>query len=130
VIPGQKAREYLRAEDPGVTWPRGGLTAGSLRWLVVYQALAAVALVIVVATLLVPQVAHSRSEARTLGFGYPLAFVSADLSTYTPPSYPQTYRFNPWETVAHVRPVQFVADWLLVIFALWTPAWLIRRRTA
>jgi hypothetical protein len=129
VIPGQKAREYLRAADPGVTWSRGGLTAGLPRWLLVYQALTAVALVIVVATLAVPQTAHSRSEARNLGFGYPLAYVSADLAT-TPPSYPQTYRFNPWENVAHVRAPQFVADWLLVIFALWTPVWLIRRRTA
>ncbi len=130
MIPGQKAREYLRAADPGVKWPREGLTAGSLRWLLVYQALTAVALVIVVATLAVPQTAHSRSEARNLGFGYPLAYISADLTTFTPPGYPQTYRFNPWENVANVRALQFVADWLLVIFALWTPVWLIRRRTA
>ena len=128
--PGRNAREYLRAIDPGVMWPRGGLTAGSRRWLVAYQVLTAVALVLVAATLAVPQTAHSGSEARNLGFGYPLSYVSADLSTFTPPSYPQTYRFNPWETVVHVRAVQFVVDWLLVIFALWTPVWLIRRRTA
>lgn len=113
-----------------MTRPRGVLTAGSSRWLLVYQALTAVALLVVVATLAVPQTAHSRSEARKLGFGYPLAYVSVDMTTFTPPSYPQTYRFNPWENVAHVRAIQFVTDWLLVISALWTPVWLIRRRTA
>jgi hypothetical protein len=113
-----------------VTWPRGGLTKGSLRWLVVYQVLAAVAFVLVAATLAVPQTAHSASEAKNLGYGYPLSYVSADLSTFTPPSYPQTYRFNPWETVFHVRALQFVLDWLLVVFALWVPVWLIRQRTA
>jgi hypothetical protein len=130
VKPGRNAREFLRAVDPGVTWQRGVLTAGSRRWLVIYQVLAAVALVIVAATLTVPQTAHSASEARTLGFGYPLSYVSVDMSTFTPPSYPQTYRFNPWENVADVRGVQFILDWLLVIFVLWAPVWLIRRRTA
>lgn len=128
MIPGRKARAYLRDRDPGVMYAASGLTGGSLRWLIAYQLLGAVALVLLVATLAVPRTAHSRDEARALGFGYPLSFVHADLGSYTPPSYPQEYRYDPWENVAHVQGVPFVLDWALFTFALWIPLWLLRRR--
>ncbi len=93
------------------------------------QLLAALALLAVVATLALPRTAHDRADARRLGFGYPLAFVEVDLSAYTPPSYPQTYRYDPWEDPADLRTVPFVVDLALFVFALWSPLWLLRRKT-
>ena len=128
MIPGSRAREFLRERDPGFDWPKGGLTEGSRAWRLVYSLLAVLALGIVVATLALPSAARSRDEAAHLGFGYPLSFVWVDeTALWNPPGYPQTYLFNPWEDPSQGNGWRFIADWLLVTAALWTPIWLLRR---
>jgi hypothetical protein len=129
VIPGDRARDYLRDRDPRFVWPGGGLTEGSRRWLIAYQLLAVVALGLVVTTLAIPDTAHDRTDAANVGFGYPIHFVSADETIWNPPSYPETYRFNPWEEVFHANGRLFAADWLLVTGVLWLPLWLRRVTT-
>jgi hypothetical protein len=128
VIPGERAREFLHERDPGFDWPRGGLTEGSRRWLIAYQLLAMLALGLVAATLAVPRVAHDRADAAHVGFGFALHFVSVDETVWNPPSYPQTYRFDPWEDIFHVNGWLFAMDWLLVTGVLWLGLWLLRRR--
>ena len=128
MIPGGRARKYLHERDPGFAWPKGGLTEGSRLWLFIYQAASVVALLLVIATLLVPRTASSRSEARSLGFGYPLAFVTVDETDWNPPGYPQTYLFDPWEDVASLHGGRFLADWIFWTAALWIPLWVLRRQ--
>jgi hypothetical protein len=128
LIPGRRARELLRERDPGFTWPDGGLTEGSRRWLIAYQLVAVLALAIVIATLAVPRAAHSRAGATHLGFGYPISFVKVDETVWNPPGYPETYRFDPWEDIARWNGRLFV-DWALVTGVLWIPIWLLRRRS-
>jgi hypothetical protein len=128
VIPGGRAREFLRQHDPGFNWPERGLTEGSRGWLILYQGAGIVALILVVATLAVPRTTPSRVEAKSLGFGYPLAFVSVDETVWNPPSYPQTYRFDPWDDIADVHGLPFVLDWIFWTAVLWIPIWLVRRR--
>jgi hypothetical protein len=129
LIPGSRARDYLRERDPGFDWPKGGLTEGSRAWRLLFLLFAVVALGIVVVTLALPSTANSRDEAVHLGFGYPLSFVWVDeTALWNPPGYPQTYLFNPWEDPSsHGNGWRFIADWLLVTAALWTPIWLLRR---
>lgn len=128
MIPGGRARAFLRKRDPGFAWPPSGLTGGSRRWLLVYQAAGVVALVILVATLALPRTTSSRAHAESLGFGYPVAFVTVDETVWDPPGYPQTYRFDPWDDISQVHGVRFVFDWFFWTAALWIPIWLIRRR--
>jgi hypothetical protein len=126
VIPGARAREFLRRCDPGFEWPEKGLTGGSRRWLLVYRAAAVIALVLVVATLTVPRTTSSRADAKSLGFGLPLSFVTVDETVWNPPSYPQTYYFNPLEDIAHAHGLPFVLDWFFWTAVLWIPLWLVR----
>jgi hypothetical protein len=85
--------------------------------------LALASFVLVVASLGIDQTAHSRSEARHLGFGYPLHFASSDFASYySPPSYPHTFTLNPWEIPVSGNPLAFLVSWVLVygaLFALW-----------
>jgi hypothetical protein len=70
---------------------------------------------LVVASLGIGQTANNVSEARDLGFGYPLHFTSSDFTTnYTPPAYPQKYKLNPWEIPVEGNPLTFLVSWLLV----------------
>ena len=55
-----------------------------------------------------------------------MSFASVDESVWNPPSYPQTYRFDPWDDLVRWNGWVFV-DWLLVTGALWVPVWLLRR---
>jgi hypothetical protein len=98
-------------------WAENGLTGGSRRWLFVYQAAGVVALFLVVASLVIPRTASSRGDAKSIGFGYPLAFVAVDETVWSPPAYPQTYRFDPWDDIFDVDGPRFVLDWFF-----WTAA--------
>ena len=126
MIPGARAREFLRERDPGFDWLKGGLTEGSRAWRIVYLLLAVIALGIVVATLAIPRTASSRADAGHLSFGYPISFVQVDERVWNPPGYPQTYRFDPWEDIAQWNGWLFV-DWALVTGVLWSALWLLRR---
>ena len=77
------------------------------------------ALGLVAASLGIDQRAQNEAAARHLGFGYPLHFAESDLAShYTPPSYPQTYKLNPWEIPVDGNPLAFLVSWLLVYGAL------------
>ncbi len=102
----------LAAATWAATWRRrwfDRLTLVAVSWL---------ALVLTAVTVAVPQTAAGRAEARSLGFGYPLHFAQSDMSFFTPPSYPQAYRFNPWENPTHFDGVRFALSTLLVYGAL------------
>lgn len=54
-------------------------------------------LVILFLTLYVPQKVYNHDELIDLGFGYPVHFVTQDLSTYSPPlPYYMSISLNPW----------------------------------
>ena len=89
--------------------------------------LAVAALGLVVASLGIDQTAQNEAAAGHLGFGYPLHFAWSDFtSVYTPPSYPQTYKLNPWEIPVSGNALTFLVSWLLVYGALvscWVLLW-------
>ncbi len=85
--------------------------------------------VLVVASLGIDQTAHNRSEARDLGFGYPVHFAVADFTNHSgppPPGYPQTYKLNPWEVPVEGSAFALLASCLLVYAAL-LGCWLLAR---
>jgi hypothetical protein len=82
---------------------------------------------LVFASLGIDQTANSRSDARHLGFGYPVHFAFSDFTAiYSPPSYPQVFKLNPWEIPVRGSPLAFVVSWLLVYGAL-LASWLLTR---
>jgi len=85
--------------------------------------------VLTVASLGIDQTANSRDAAKHLGFGYPVHFAFSDFTTYySPPSYPQTFRLNPWEIPVEGNPLAFLVSWVLVYGAL-LAGWLLLRKT-
>jgi hypothetical protein len=82
-----------------------------------------------VASLGIDRTAYSRSEAQHLGFGYPVHFAFSDFAShYSPSSYPQTFRLNPWETPVAANPIGFLISWVLIYGAL-LACWLALRKT-
>lgn len=86
-------------------------------------ALCGPALALLIASLAVPQTAETRAELDQLAFGYPLHFAYSETS-FTPPTLPQTYGFNPWEQPTFVDPLPFFASFALVYVALAILLWL------
>ncbi len=77
-----------------------------------------VALVTTFATLAIPQTVHRRADADRVPYGYPIRFLFADQTLWTPPSYPRTYGFNPWETPSSFSAQRFTVSLLTVYVAL------------
>jgi hypothetical protein len=73
-----------------------------------------VALLVVIGSTAIPRTADRHSDLQQLGFGYPIAFIKADLTAYTPPSYPQQYWWNPWENPWDFRLVAFLVSWAII----------------
>ena len=126
MIPGQKARAYLRSVDPGLARPTSRATRTAI------SGPASLALILVLASLLLVRHADSRAEAAELGFGYPVHYVLVDRSWQRGadpgPQGPFSARFNPWEDPFDLRLWAFVLSWGIVTAVLWTPLWLARRR--
>jgi hypothetical protein len=90
--------------------------------------LGSASLVLVAANLGLERTARSRAEAAHLGFGYPLHFAESDFTSIsTPPSYPQTYRLNPWEVPVAGNGLAFAVSWSLVYSGLLV-FWLLAKR--
>lgn len=86
-------------------------------------------LVLGVASLGIDQTANSRHAAQHLGFGYPVHFAFSDFTTYySPSSYPQTFRLNPWEIPMEGNPLAFLVSWVLV-YGVLLASWLFLRET-
>jgi len=127
VIPGGRAREYLRSVDPGIPRP----LTGQVR--LVHVGLIWLALVLAVASLAVTQHAGSRAEAADLGFGYPLHYVGVDRSWQWGAAGgipgPFSARFDPWEDSFQFGLGSFLFDWAVLAAALCAPVILYRRRS-
>jgi hypothetical protein len=81
------------------------------------------------ASLGIDQTANSPDAAKHLGFGYPVHFAFSDFTSYySPSSYPQTFRLNPWEIPMEGNPLAFLVSWLLV-YGVLLAGWLFLRKT-
>jgi hypothetical protein len=91
--------------------------------------IALVSLALMLASLGIDETAHSRNEVRHLGFGYPVHFAFSDFrSYYSSPSYPQTFKLNPWEIPVEGNLLAFMLSWTLTYGAL-LACWLVVRKT-
>lgn len=126
MIPGARARAYLRSVDPGIPRP----LARPVR--LAYVGLIWLALVLVVGSLAVTQHAGSRPEAADLGFGYPLHYVVVDRSWQWGANGgvqgPFSARFAPWEDSFQFGLGSFLLDWAVLAAALCAPVILYHRR--
>jgi hypothetical protein len=84
--------------------------------------------VLTLASLGIDQTANSGDAAKDLGFGYPVHFAFSDFTTYySPSSYPQTFRLNPWEIPIEANPLAFLVSWVLV-YGVLLAGWLFLRK--
>ena len=73
-----------------------------------------ISLIIVLATLSTPQTVHTKKDMRDMQFGYPVAFVSQDLSGIDPP-FPWQYGFrSPLENPYKFNLLNFILSYLIV----------------
>jgi hypothetical protein len=116
VIPGRRARAFLKEVDPGA--PRTLARVDRFA----YVALIWVAVMLVVGSLGLLQHADTREEAGHLGFGYPFHYAAVDVRWMwgAPPGEqgPFDVRLNPWEQNVDLRLGYFLLDWMLVAGAL------------
>lgn len=83
---------------------------------------------LVVASLGIDRTAYSAGDARHLGFGYPVHFAFSDFTSYYSPwSYPQTFKLNPWEIPVEVNPLGLLISWVLIYAGL-LGCWLVVRK--
>lgn len=95
-----------------------------------YIVFATLALVLVGATLFIPKTVYSPAEQSAVALGYPFAFYIQDFSRYTPPSYPQSYRFgSPWEDPARILWDRFLMSYFFLLIFIILLHQLIRRLT-
>lgn len=75
-----------------------------------------VALVIVLSTLSISQTVYSKKGMENMRFGYPLTFVTQDLTGYDPP-FPWQYNFSsPWENPFTFNLPNFLLSYLIILF--------------
>lgn len=77
-----------------------------------------ISLFIVLATLSVPQTVYTKEDMSALKLGYPIHFVTQDVSHFDPPL-PWKYSFSsPWENPAKVQWVNFLLSIILTFSAI------------
>ena len=80
----------------------------------------------------VPRPVHSREELRNHQLGYPITFISQDLSGYDPETFPVDFRFNPpWEHGFSLNVERFLASWAMIFAVVagcvYSIVWMARR---
>lgn len=72
------------------------------------------ALIIIFATLSIPQTVYNHNDMRNMKFGYPIAFITQDVSHYDPP-FPWKYSFSsPWENPTKFNLANFLSSYLII----------------
>jgi hypothetical protein len=124
VIPGERARDYLRSVDPEIPAPP------SSRARLAATAISSISLLLVGLTLLAPRHVEAGARASHLAFGHPFRYVVVDNSLHWGADGrqgPFTARFNPTEDVFEFRAGYFLLDWALVAAVLVAPVLVLSR---
>ena len=127
MIPGERARDYLRSVDPEI--PASPSSRARLADTVTFSA----SLLLVGLTLLTPRHVEAAARARHLSFGHPFRYVVVDNSLHWGADGrqgPFTARFNPTEDVFEFRAGYFLLDWALFAAVLAAPVLVLSRRLA
>ena len=78
-----------------------------------------VSLTVVAASLIIPVKVDNRAEMEEVRLGYPMHFVTQDISATDPPSFPRRENFqSPWENPAVFQVDQFLLSALVVLLVL------------
>ncbi len=68
--------------------------------------------VIVAVMLSIPKTVHSKADMKAMKFGYPIPFVTQNLTRYDPP-FPWKYSFSsPWENPSNISWPNFLLSYL------------------
>jgi len=85
-----------------------------MKKIIKYLLIGLISLIIVVGTLLIPKTVHNKEDMQDVTFGYPIAFVTQDLTRYNPP-FPWKYSFSsPWENPFKVSWGNFLLSYLII----------------
>lgn len=79
-----------------------------------YITIAIFSFIIVISTLSIPKNVYDKADMVDMQFGYPVQFITQDLTRNDPP-FPWSYSFSsPWEHPFTFSVVNFVASYLIV----------------
>ncbi len=80
--------------------------------------LSAIALVVVLGSLSIPQTVYNNDDMEATKFGYPIHFITQDVSQYDPP-FPWEYGFtSPWESPTDIHWINLIISYLATFFVL------------
>ena len=89
-----------------------------MKKIIKYFLIGSVSLIIVIGTLLIPQTVHDKGDMGAMEFGYPIAFVTQDLTHYDPP-FPWKYSFSSlWENPSDISWFNFLFSYLIIFLII------------
>ena len=89
-----------------------------MKKVVKYFLIGFVSLIIVLGTSLIPQTVYDRKDMKAMKFGYPIAFVTQDLTRYDPP-FPHKYHFSsPWENPSDISWSNFLLSYGIIMLII------------
>lgn len=90
-----------------------------MKKIIKYLLIGLTSLIIVIGTLSIPETVNNKEDMRAMEFGYPISFITQDLSRYDPP-FPWEYSFSsPWENPFKISWGNFLLSYL-IIFSITT----------
>ncbi|HDH31516.1 MAG TPA: hypothetical protein ENH26_01940 [Candidatus Wolfebacteria bacterium] len=85
-----------------------------MKKIIKYLLIGLVSLVIVIGTLSIPKTVYDKEDMGAMKFGYPIAFVTQDLTRYDPP-FPWKWSFSsPWENPSDISWFNFLFSYLII----------------
>lgn len=90
-----------------------------MKKIIKYLLIGFVSLIIVIGTLSVSKTVHDKGDMKAMEFGYPISFITQDLTAHDPP-FPWKYSFSsPWENPFKISWSDLLLSYL-IIFSITT----------
>lgn len=87
-----------------------------MKKIIKYLLIGLISLIIVIGTLSISKTVYNKEEMKAVEFGYPISFITQDLTAYDPP-FPWKYSFNsPWENPFKISWGNLLLSHLLIFF--------------
>lgn len=89
-----------------------------MKKIIKYSFVALLTLVILLGTLSIPKTVYNKKDMGAIKLGYPISFITQDVTKYDPP-FPWKYSFeSPWENPFEISWFNFLASYLIIFLVV------------
>ena len=89
-----------------------------MKKIIKYSTITFVALIILIGTLAIPKTVYNKKDMEAVKLGYPIHFITQDVTKYDPP-FPWRYSFeSPWESPFKISWFDFILSYLIIFFCV------------